>query len=223
MTTHKATQPQAVLFDCDGVLVDSEPALARIAALALADLGIPARPEDFAPYVGMGEDAYIGEVAKKYGFPYSQAMKQHVYDKYIEVCQQWVPPMPGAVALIRLLRQAGFRLAMATSADRVKANANLQILNLGDAGFDAIVTGDEVTHKKPHPAIYLTAAARCGVQPEQAWVIEDARSGVQSGKAAGMRVIGLCGTLPTAPLTAAGADAVVTHLREVPALLGLSP
>lgn len=214
---------QAVLFDCDGVLVDSEPALARIAALALADMGIPAQPADFAPFVGMGEDAYIGGVAKKYGFPYSQEMKRHVYEKYIEASREWVPPMPGAVDLIRLLQQAGFRLAMATSADQIKARANLRILDLDPPGFDAVVTGDDVTHKKPHPEIYLTAAARCGVQPEHAWVVEDAASGVQSGQAAGMRVIGLSGSLTARQLAAAGADAVVGHLREIPAILGLRP
>lgn len=215
------TRQQAVLFDCDGVLVDSEAPLARIAAMALRDFGIPAEPADFAPFVGMGEDAYIGGVAAQYGATFTMELKRHVYDKYIERCDEFVRPMPGIPELLRVLRAADWRLAMATSADRVKAVANLRILGMEDRGFDAVVTGDDVLRKKPYPDIYLEAARRCGVAPGDAWVIEDAESGIQAGKAAGMRVIGLTSTLPSARLTSAGADAVVDRLDQVADLLGL--
>ncbi|MBP7401678.1 MAG: HAD-IA family hydrolase [Clostridia bacterium] len=213
--------PRAVLFDCDGVLVDSEAPLARIAALALHDFGIPAEPENFAPFIGMGEDAYIGGVSQRYGFAYSLDMKKHVYDKYIELCGEMVRPMPGAVELLRTLRAAGVRIAMATSADRVKAGANLRVLGMDETGFDAVVTGDDVERKKPFPDIYLIAAARCGAEPADAWVVEDAESGVQAGKAAGMRVAGLTSALPAGRLLAAGADAVIAGLDELSGLLGL--
>ena len=215
------TRQQAVLFDCDGVLVDSEAPLARIAAMALRDFGIPAEPADFAPFVGMGEDAYIGGVAAKYGAAFTGELKHHVYDKYIALCDAFVSPMPGVQELLHVLRAANWRLAMATSADHVKAMANLRILGMEDHGFDAVVTGDDVILKKPHPDIYLEAARRCGVEPGDAWVIEDAKSGVRAGKAAGMRVIGLTSTLPASQLLAAGADAVVDRLDQAAGLLGL--
>jgi HAD superfamily hydrolase (TIGR01509 family) len=129
--------------------------------------------------------------------------------------------MPGVTELLRALRSAGWSLAMATSADQVKAMANLRILGMENQGFDAVVTGDDVHLKKPHPDIYLEAAGRCGVAPGDAWVIEDAESGVRSGKAAGMRVIGLTSTLPASRLLAAGADAVVDRLDQVACVLGL--
>ncbi len=215
------TLRQAVLFDCDGVLVDSEAPLARIAAMALRDFGIPAEPSDFAPFVGMGEDAYIGGVAAQYGAVFTAELKQHVYDKYVELCDAFVLPMPGVRELLAALRSAGWRLAMATSADQVKAMANLRILGMEEHGFDAIVTGDDVLLKKPHPDIYLEAARRCGVASQDAWVIEDAESGVRAGKAAGMRVIGLTSTLSAPRLLAAGADAVVDRLDQVASHLGL--
>jgi len=215
------TLRQAVLFDCDGVLVDSEAPLARIAAMALRDFGIPAEPSDFAPFVGMGEDAYIGGVAAQYGAVFTAELKQHVYDKYVELCDAFVLPMPGVRELLAALRSAGWRLAMATSADQVKAMANLRILGMEEHGFDAIVTGDDVLLKKPHPDRYLEAARRCGVASQDAWVIEDAESGVRAGKAAGMRVIGLTSTLSAPRLLAAGADAVVDRLDQVASHLGL--
>jgi HAD superfamily hydrolase (TIGR01509 family) len=213
--------PRAVLFDCDGVLVDSEPALARIAALALRDFGLPAEAEDFAQYIGMGEDSYIGGVARKYGGNLTVEMKDHVYEKYIELCAEFVHPMPGAVQLIRQLQAAGFRLAMATSADRVKAEANLALLGLGDTGFDVVITGTDVVRKKPFPDIYLLAAEKCGVSPANAFVIEDAESGVQAAKAAGMHAIALTSSLPAHRLLAAGADDIVDTLDAVSEIVGI--
>lgn len=213
--------PRAVLFDCDGVLVDSEPALARIAALALRDFGLPAEAEDFAQYIGMGEDVYIGGVARKYGGTLSPEMKAHVYDKYIELCAEFVHPMPGAIQLIRRLQAAGFRLAMATSADHVKAMANLALLDLGEAGFDAVITGTDVDRKKPFPDIYLLAADKCGVSPANAYVVEDAESGIQAAKAAGMRTIALTSSLPSDRLSAAGADDIIDTLDAVSAIVGI--
>ncbi len=129
--------------------------------------------------------------------------------------------MPGAVELIRALRGGGFRVAMATSADRVKAAANLRVLGIDESAFDAVVTGDDVERKKPFPDIYLAAAARCGVAPGDAWVVEDAESGVQAAKAAGMHAIALTSSFPAGRLLAAGADDVIDRLDQVPALVGL--
>jgi beta-phosphoglucomutase len=214
-------RPRGVLFDCDGVLVDSEPALARIAALALRDFGLPAEAEDFAPFIGMGEVAYIGGAALKHGGAYSDQMKEHIYEKYIEGCEGFVLPMPGALELLRTLRGAGFRIALATSADRVKAAANLRVLGMDESFFDAVVTGSDVARKKPYPDIYLLAASRCGVAPEDAYVVEDAESGIQSACAAGMHAVGLSSSLPAGRLFAAGAREVIDRLDMLPAIVGI--
>jgi beta-phosphoglucomutase len=217
-----AARPRGVLFDCDGVLVDSEPALARIAALALQDFGLPAEAEDFAPFIGTGEDAYIGGVVRKHGGTFVPAMKDHVYEKYIELCEVYVRPMPGAHDLLRALRGAGFRIALATSADRVKAAANMRVLGMDESFFDTVITGSDVTRKKPYPDIYLLAASRCGVAPEDTYVVEDAESGIRSACAAGMHAIGLSSSLSAVRLYAAGAQEVIERLDMLPAIVGVN-
>lgn len=212
---------QAVFFDCDGVLVDSEPAMARAGALALRDFGLPVEPEDFTPYIGTGEDTYIGNVVRKHGGTVVPKMKEHLYEKYVEICQTYVPPMPGASALVRQLRKNGYRVAMVTSADQIKADANLRVLGLAVSDFDAVVTGSDVSRKKPFPDIYLYAAEHCGVDPLRALVVEDAESGVQSACAAGMRAIGLTSSLTAERLLTAGAHKIVGRLDELASLLGL--
>ena len=212
---------RGVLFDCDGVLVDSEPALARIAALALQDFGLPAEAEDFAPFIGTGEDTYIGSVVRKHGGVFVPAMKDHIYEKYIELCEMYVRPMDGAPELLRALRGGGFRIALATSADRIKATANLRVLGMDASAFDTVITGSDVIRKKPYPDIYLLAASRCGVAPEDTYVVEDAESGIQSACAAGMHAIGLSSSLSADRLYAAGAQEVIERLDMLPAIIGL--
>jgi cytidine deaminase len=219
--SHRLTihPPQAVLFDCDGVLVDSEPALAQIAALALQDFGAPAKPEDFKPYIGTGEDTYLGRVADQYGLAYTDAIKHHVYEKYAEQADRYVQPFPGVRELLMQLQSAGLRLAVASSADWIKVQTNLRALGMPEGTFDAIVTGSDIQRKKPFPDIYLLAAERTQSEPSRCIVVEDAVSGVAAGKAAGMTVIGFTSAHTAEELLAAGADRIVDQIGEIGALL----
>ena len=213
--------PQAVLFDCDGVLVDSEPALAEIAALALQDYGAPAKPDDFKPYIGTGEDTYLGRVAEQYGLTYSDAIKLHVYEKYGEQAERLVQPFPGVRDLLRQLQLSGLRLAVASSADWIKVETNLRALDMPEGTFDAIITGSDIQRKKPFPDIYLLAAERTRSEPARCIVVEDAVSGVAAGKSAGMTVIGFTSAHTAEELLAAGADIIVDEIGEIEALLRL--
>lgn len=210
---------KAVLFDCDGVLVDSEPALARIAALALADFGAPASPEDFKPYIGTGEERYLGEVLKKYQVEYTPAVKYHVYEKYIELADDFVEPFAGVHELLEELKSTGFRMAVASSADLVKVEANLKVLSVSDNMFDAVITGSDIERKKPFPDIYLLAAKRCNIDPAMCFVVEDAVSGIQSAKAAGMTAIGFTSAHSAEELRAAGADYIINSMTELVSIL----
>lgn len=214
-TQTAAPARRAVLFDCDGVLVDSEPALARIAALSLADFGAPAVPEDFRPYIGTGEDTYLGKVAAKYGVTFNDVIKNHVYAKYVDLAPTYVTAFTGVKELLTELKAAAFGLAVASSADKVKVRANLSVLDLPADFFDAVVTGSDILRKKPFPDIYLLAAERCGVAPAACYVVEDAVSGVQAAKAAGIICIGFTSTHTAAELRQAGADYVITDIRDV--------
>lgn len=207
--------PFAVLFDCDGVLVDSEPALAQIAALALHDFGAAANPEDFKPYIGMGEEKYLGDVAAKYGVAMSEDIKYHVYEKYTQLAAKYVQPFMGVRELLLKLKSAGYRIAVASSADRIKVETNLSVLDLPDETYDVVITGSDVERKKPFPDIYLLAANRCGVEPSHCFVVEDAISGVQSGKAAGMTCIGFTSAHTAEELRHSGADVIVDQMGDV--------
>ena len=104
-----------MIFDCDGVLVDSEVGLSKIAAFVLNTyFDIPAVPEDFAPYIGTGEDTYIGSVAAKYGKAVSQEMKTKIYAEYEHLALKYVTPMEGAKDLVARLRGEGMKVAMAS-------------------------------------------------------------------------------------------------------------
>jgi beta-phosphoglucomutase len=120
--------------------------------------------------------------------------------------------VPGALALVRGLRAAGIKAATATSADRVKLDANLKAVGLGEGDFDALVCGNDVSRKKPFPDIYIEAARRLGVEPKDCLVIEDAPEGLRAGAAAGCRCIGLSTTFSAELLIAAGASRVLPDL-----------
>ncbi|MGD0896808.1 MAG: HAD-IA family hydrolase [Thermoguttaceae bacterium] len=206
----------AVLFDMDGVLVDSEPIINAAAIRALAEFGIQARPEDFLPFVGAGEDRYVGGVAELHGKAYVLEMKRRTYDWYLKLLPEMGKPFPGARDLIELLRQRGIVCALASSADRVKVEANLtKVLRIPLDSFAALVTGEDVTRRKPHPDIFLEAARRLGISAESCCVVEDAVHGVQAAKAAGMRCVAVATSFSPEALAAAGADLVRPSISAV--------
>lgn len=198
----------AVLFDCDGVIVDSEPALAAISAAVLRGHGWMARAEDFAPYIGMGEDSYIGNVVRQYGGRFSEAIKQEIYAAYVAQATDYVRAFPGGLELIRALAAAQVPRVVASSADAVKVEANLAAVGLREEDFTKVISGDMIERKKPWPDIYLLAAECAGAEPGRCIVVEDATAGIEAGKAAGMYTIGFCSNCSAEQLSAAGADFV---------------
>jgi len=206
----------AVIFDMDGVLVDSEPIINTAAIRALAEFGIQARPADFEPFVGAGEDRYVGGVAELHGQAYVPEMKHRTYDWYLKLLPEMGRVFPGARNLVQLLHQHGIACAVASSADRVKVEANLRtVLGVPLDLFAALVTGEDVVRRKPHPDIFLEAARRLGRASETCCVVEDAINGVQAAKAAGMRCVALATSFSPKALAAAGADLVRPAIAEV--------
>lgn len=208
--------PEAIIFDMDGVLSDSEPLICKSAIAMLAEKGIAARPEDFIPYVGTGEDSYLGNVARLHGHDLDLTRdKARCYEIFIDLAPRELAPIAGAVDFVRACRQRGLALALATSADRVKVDASLPAIGLAEADFDAIVTADLVAHKKPAPDIFLQAARLLGKEPGRCLVVEDAPAGLQAAHAAGCRCLALTTTFPADRL--AGADWMAPDLSAVPA------
>jgi HAD superfamily hydrolase (TIGR01509 family) len=213
----------AVLFDVDGVLVDSEAFIAEAAIAMFAErYGVVATRDDFLPFVGMGEDRFIGGVAEKHGVALDlEADKTRTYELYFEVIHGRLREIPGAADFVRKCRARGLKTAIATSADRRKLDANLGEIGLSESDFDAAVDGLQVRRKKPFPDIYLEAARRVGIEPGRCVVIEDAVSGVRAAKAAGCACLAIIGTFSEAELRAAGADYFGVDLKTADrAILG---
>ena len=181
----------------DGVLTDSEPLINAAAIAMFKEKGLTVQPEDFLPFVGTGEDRYLGGVAEKYQFPLDlPAAKARTYEIYLQLVPLQLKAFPGARELVAACRQAGLRLAVASSADQIKIDANLHKIGLPPEMWDAVISGEAVINKKPAPDIFLRAAERLGFSPGQCVVVEDAVNGVHAAKAAGMRCVAVAQSFP---------------------------
>ena len=209
----------AFIFDMDGVLVDSEPVITKAAMLALAEFGVKASEGDFHPFTGMGEDRFIGGVAQKHGVTYHPEMKRRTYEIYLEIVNAEIGTYPGIPAMLSSLRERGFMTAVASSADAVKVRANLPAAGIDPSLFDVLCSGEDVARKKPDPDIFLLAASRLGVPPQGCVVVEDAVSGIQAARAAGMRCVAVSSSFLPDQLRQAGAHAVIPHTAALMSLL----
>lgn len=209
-----------ILFDMDGVLVDSEPVITWAACEALNRFGIPAVPEDFKPFTGMGENRFLGGVAEKYGRTFEFPMKALCYEIYGELVDAKLKVYDGTRPMLETMRAQGRTMALASSADMIKVRHNLRVAGIPFSTFAAVLTGDDVERKKPYPDIYLTAAKAAGLSASNCVVVEDAVSGVEAGKAAGAYVIGVTTTFSGDALLAAGADVLIPDISFLPAAVG---
>jgi len=185
-------QIQGVLFDMDGVLVDSEAYICQAGMEMFAEKGCSVSAADFLPFTGMGENRYLGGVAEKHGIPFDlEKDKARTYEIYGELVRGKLSPLDGVHEFIGKCRDRGLKMAVASSADPTKVNINLEEIGLNRALFQAVVSGLDIEHKKPAPDIFLKAAGLIGADPKRCLVVEDAVSGVAAGKAAGAKVLAL--------------------------------
>ena len=212
---------QAVIFDMDGVLVDSEAVITKAAMLCLAEYGVQAQHQDFLPFTGTGEDRFIGGVAEKHGLTYDVSMKHRTYEIYVDIVASEIKVYPGIPELLGCLRAAGIKTAVGSSADLVKVQANLPAAGIDPTLFDALACGNDVIHKKPAPDLFLLAASRVGVEPSFCLVIEDALSGIAAARSAGMDCVAVASSFPKERLLSAGAVTVLEQTRDLAAWLGL--
>jgi HAD superfamily hydrolase (TIGR01509 family) len=199
----------------DGVLVDSESFICKAAIMMFAELGIIVSAEDFQPFVGMGENKYIGGVAEKHGIIIDiEQVKARTYNIYEKIVRGKLSPLPGSHEFISKCRNKGLKLALATSADTIKMEVNLKEIGLSRNMFDSIITGLDVKKKKPFPEIYLKAAKSLGLKPGNCLVVEDAVSGIDAGKAAGCRCLAVTSSFDAKELK--DADWVCESFLNVP-------
>ena len=197
---------KGIIFDMDGVLIDSEPYMAQSSALALNRRGMPAKAEDFEQFCGMGEYRYLGGVAALYGGSYSEELKDEAYSIYIEGVEDNCIVFPKVRETVLYLAGTGIPMAVASSADSVKVLANVRALKLPEDIFTRVITGSDVSRNKPDPDILLKAAKALGVDPEKCLVAEDSIAGVKAAKAAGSFCLGITTSHTEEELKEAGAD-----------------
>jgi len=183
---------KAVIFDMDGVIIDSEPIYLRVEMELFNKLGLTITEKDHDAFVGT-TTRNMWEVLKN-KFDISQSVDELVelerksYDERL-VSQKDLAPISGIIELIQSLNKIGMKLAIASSSLRSQIEIVVDLFKIRSY-FLQLVSGDEVSKGKPEPDIFLLAAERLNAKPQECLVIEDSRNGVEAAKKAGMKCIG---------------------------------
>lgn len=186
----KLAQFCAIIFDCDGVLVDSEGLGLRSLQQALHEAGVERPLDSLARFSGRSHRETLAEIEAESGVPLlAMGIAERMDDCYIQLVEaEGLRPCPGVQQLLSLLSTCRVPFALASSGPRRKVLFSLQTAGIASA-FPRFICGDDVTRAKPAPDLYLAAAAFIGVNPTACLAIEDAPNGVRSACAAGMQVV----------------------------------
>ena len=208
---------EGYIFDMDGVLCDSESFIAEAAMVMFKTrYQVEVTRADFEPFIGMGEDRYLGGVAEKYSIDLDlEADKAETYRLYGSCVKGKLQALPGVKAFLARAKEADIRLAVATSADEIKMRTNLKEMELGESLFDALVSGLEIAHKKPAPDIFVEAARRLQLPTSACVVFEDALNGVKAAKLAGAYCIGVTSSFSLTALKNVGADQTIDTFADI--------
>jgi HAD superfamily hydrolase (TIGR01509 family) len=202
--------PPAVIWDCDGTVVDSEPIGIAVWTDLLTEYGCQPNEADWELLVGKPYPAFYSHFAERCELPPAQDLLDVYLQLLYPALRSGLRPFEDAVAAIDLLSGRGIPMALATSSYRERLDVMLDTVGLASR-FDVTVAGDEVDAGKPEPDIYEAAAAKLGVPESSCVAIEDTVSGVAAAVAAGMRVVGVARGARSAKQLAA-ADLVVECL-----------
>ncbi len=208
--------PSAVVFDVDGVLFDTEIRIRRAWEKFSAEMGWPQVAEHYLEYVGQNRNDIAARFLKEYG-PGFDGMGFLI--RCTDYCRQQledegIPLKPGIMDILDYLKEKGVPMALATSTSADRTARRMELTGLGPY-FQAIVTGDMVSHSKPDPEIYARACLELGVDPADTIAVEDAPNGIRSAHGAGMQVIMIPDLVPYTPELD---PMLLTHLPSLTAL-----
>lgn len=209
----------AVIFDMDGVIIDSEPLQLQSFNTVLGRFGITVSMDEFKKkYMGLRDLQICEKILHDHKLPLTTA--EFVKEKravYITLLQDGrIKPIPGAVEAIEAIKEQGLPLAIASSSCKEEIDAVTTKFDV-KRYFSSIISSHELSNGKPSPDVYLKAAEGLGVQPKSCAAIEDTATGVKSAKAAGMFCIAITTTHMAEELTAA--DRVITKFSDIPRLI----
>ena len=180
----------AVIFDMDGTLTDSEPLWKIAMEEAFRSVGCNITREQFALTAGMRIDEVIEYWYNAVGWENASPkdVEKRIIDKMDELIRQTATPLPGVMDTLAYLRAEGFKIGLGTSSYEQLIHAVLDTLKINDC-FDFVHSAEKEEHGKPHPAVFMTVANALGEDPSKCLVIEDSFNGVLAGKAAKMKVV----------------------------------
>lgn len=207
----------AVIFDMDGVVVDSEKVGLRATNKMFSRFGKQVSVGDTRPFIGAGTRKYVAGLLKKkkikMGLQEAIEERKRIYEDII--ASEGLAARKGCLGLLKKLKKAGIKTGMATSSSHHKIHFNLRSAKIDPRLFSELTSGTRVKRMKPAPDVYLAAARHLGKKPADCIVIEDAEKGVIGAKRAGMKAIGIVGIFDHKMLKKAGADLVVSD-AELP-------
>ena len=178
----------AVIFDLDGLLIDSEPYWDQARQQMAAEFGQTWTQDDQHSVMGVSTSTWANYMIERLGLELSpEAVIEHIVSKMLALYRQHIPYLPGAVEAVRLAAKH-YPTALASGSERSLIDTVVQDPALRGQ-FQAVVCTDELPRGKPAPDVYLEAARRLGVAPERCVCVEDSANGILAGKAAGMKVI----------------------------------
>jgi len=219
-TLNAMNELYGLIFDVDGVIADTEAVNARASIRVFADLfgveGVVRK--DFEAGLGRGAEEYVKAAARVHGLELTSVQiekatqrRQKYFLKILS--EEPLPPFPGVLKFLeKAMQSVDFRVAIATSSTLEKSSA---VLNATGVPYQEMVyiNGNDVTHKKPDPELFLLAAERLGIDPSHCVVIEDAPNGIQAAKAAGAKCIAVTNSAPAEKLQQA--DFICDSLEQI--------
>lgn len=222
MTGPGSMDSRLVIFDCDGVLVDSEPIASRILAEALAELGIPLTPQQVIDrYTGISMAAVVQRIEAEFGRPVPEGFVAALRQRDQEAFRRELKPVPGVPEMLDALL---LPKCVASSGSPAKMRVTLGVTGLERYFAPHIFSGDMVARGKPAPDLFLLAAHKMATPPAACVVVEDSVAGIQAARSAGMRPFGFIGGGHAGPgygagLRDAGAEIVFHRMTDLPDLL----
>jgi HAD superfamily hydrolase (TIGR01509 family) len=211
---------ELVIFDCDGVLVDSERLSVRVESAYLTELGWPlGEAEVVERFMGRSDAFMWSAIEARLGPGLPAGWKDELARRYLAAFEADLAPVPGVVQALERITAAGTATCVASSGTPAKLRYTLGRTGL-DRFFDGrVFSGTEVADGKPAPDLFLHAAARLGVDPAACAVVEDSAVGVQAARAAGMRALAYTGGLTPAERLAGPGTVLFADMRELPELV----
>jgi len=208
---------ELVIFDCDGVLVDSEPISVRIDIAMLAELGLTmTEAEVIERFVGRSPEVIVEAVEQELGHPPPDGWFERGERRLRRAFKTELSPVPG---IVEALEQITPPVCVASSSTPENLRLKLELTGLYDRFAGRIFSAAKVANGKPAPDLFLHAARRMGVDPTGCVVVEDSRYGVQAARAAGMDVLGYAGGLTPPDVLAGPRTVVFDDMRSLPELL----